>query len=340
MDFINKFSKFMRNTGPARVLVPFGVLLIVLGIIMSNFFSGEVIETTGKITGVIEDYNAEDKEMEYDVSVSYTADGKEYENTFYGLRGDYSVGEDIKVFYDSKDPNRISNSGNNAIFGLGMIAAGLVALIVGILRTARAFKLEKQFDQQAGKALPPVDFGDYKEKAGVRELYCRFDGNTFKPGYILEDADRNVLFECAMTKQALVGARVFQFTDHTTGAVSDHEVGHTTTETFNNEFFSVSSWFKFDGKNIWEMLHERGLRMITNLFSKFPNLIYEVSKNGQPFARIETSGQYVHEDDAEQHALNIPVGRYYYRIWTDTDDLETLFLTVFAISETEQTVVE
>jgi hypothetical protein len=34
------------------------------------------------------------------------------------------------------------------------------------------------------------------------------------------------------------------------------------------------------------------------------------------------------------------VGRYYYRIWTDTDDLETLFLTVFAISETEQAVVE
>ena len=80
--------------------------------------------------------------------------------------------------------------------------------------------------------------------------------------------------------------------------------------------------------------------MVTNLVSKFPNLIYEVSKNSEPYARIETSGQYVHEDEAAEHAINIPVGRYYYRIWTATEDLETLFLTVFAISETEQTMVD
>ena len=49
---------------------------------------------------------------------------------------------------------------------------------------------------------------------------------------------------------------------------------------------------------------------------------------------------YVHEDEAEQHRVNVPIGRYYYRVWTNTEDLDSLFLTVFAISETEQTVVE
>ena len=38
--------------------------------------------------------------------------------------------------------------------------------------------------------------------------------------------------------------------------------------------------------------------------------------------------------------MNIPVGRYYYRVWTNSNDFETLFLTIFAISETEQAVVE
>jgi hypothetical protein len=34
------------------------------------------------------------------------------------------------------------------------------------------------------------------------------------------------------------------------------------------------------------------------------------------------------------------VGRYYFRCWTEEDNIELLFLTVFAISETEQAVVD
>ena len=55
---------------------------------------------------------------------------------------------------------------------------------------------------------------------------------------------------------------------------------------------------------------------------------------------IETSGKYVHEDEAAEHKMNLPVGRFYYRVWTNTRDFETLFLTIFAISETEQMIVE
>ena len=88
------------------------------------------------------------------------------------------------------------------------------------------------------------------------------------------------------------------------------------------------------------MLHDSGMRLETDLVARFPNLAYNLSRDGRPVARIETSGMYVHEDEAAQHAVNLPVGRYYYRIWTNAEDLDALFLTVFAISETEQTVVE
>ena len=36
----------------------------------------------------------------------------------------------------------------------------------------------------------------------------------------------------------------------------------------------------------------------------------------------------------------IPAGRYYYRVRKNSEDLDTLFLTIFAVSETEQAVVE
>ena len=31
MNFANKFARFMRNSGPARVLIPIGIILIVFG---------------------------------------------------------------------------------------------------------------------------------------------------------------------------------------------------------------------------------------------------------------------------------------------------------------------
>ena len=340
MDIINKLSRFMRNSGPARVLVPIGIVLIIFGVITCSFGSRDMVETTGKVTGVRE-AGEEDGKKVFDVDVSYNADGREYANTFYDMPGDYSVGDDIRIFYDAADPNTISNSGMNGLIGLGLIAAGIAAAVAGILKTARAFKKSRELDQAAGgKSAPAVEFGDFKNAEGVRELYCRYDGNTFKPGYILEDADGTVLFEGKMEKNNLIGARVFRFTDHTTGSVSEHEVGHELSEYYNNEFLSNRSWFKFDGKNIWDIIHDRGLRISTNLFSKFPNLIYEVSQNGSPFARIETSSMYVREEEEAQHKIAVPVGKYYYRIWTGSRDLETVFLTVFGISESEQAIVE
>lgn len=341
MGIENKFARFMRNTGPARFFVPVGIILIIVGIIMLGIHTDDYIETTGKITDVTECVRYEDENQQYDVSFTFTADGKQYESTFYNLGGSYHVGDDIAVFYNPEDPEQVSNSRMGFMAPI-IIIVGAAALIFGIYSTVKAFKKSKELDNAipGGANAPDVDFEGFKNAPGVTEYYCLFDGKSLKPGYIIEDADRNVLFEGKMTKQALVGARTFEFNNHTTGAVEEHQVGHTTTQSYNDEFFSVSSWFKLDGRNIWEILHERGLRMTTDMRSKFPRLVYNVSKDGGAFAVIETSSKYVHEDEEAQHKITIPVGRYYYRFWSASNDLETLFLTIFAISETEQTVVE
>ena len=97
---------------------------------------------------------------------------------------------------------------------------------------------------------------------------------------------------------------------------------------------------QFDGRFIWDKVHERGIRISTSLMSKFPHVVYDIALNGAPFAIAETSGIHVHEDEAAQHRLNVPAGNRYYRVWTSSGELDALFLTVFAISETEQAVVE
>lgn len=342
MSFENKYARFMRNTGPGRFLLPVGIVLIVFGVILFGFKTDNYLETTGKITSVSDGVADQEGQMQYDLTLTFSVDGKEYETEFMNMGGSYNVGESIKVFYDPADPSKTTNSKMNAIIPFAFIGVGAAALIFGVYMTVRAFKKSKELDNIA----PPADdraqaeLESIKTAPGVTEYYFRLDGKMTKPGYVIEDADRNILYEAKMLKNSLVGARTYEFTDHRTGYVQQHDVGHVMTSSFNDEFFSVKSWFKFDGEKIWDLLHSQGLRMSTSLFSRFPNLIYDVTKNGSAFARIESCSKYVHEDEEAQHKLTVPMGKMFYRCWTASDDLESLFLIMFAVSECEQAVVE
>ena len=48
MNIENKFARFMRNTGPARFLIPAGLILIIFGIILLGFKTDSYVETVGK----------------------------------------------------------------------------------------------------------------------------------------------------------------------------------------------------------------------------------------------------------------------------------------------------
>ena len=77
----NKIARLMRNTGPARFFIPVGLILIIFGIILSGFKTDNYAETKGKITSVVENTSNTDSKG-YDVSFTYTVDGKE--QTYWG----------------------------------------------------------------------------------------------------------------------------------------------------------------------------------------------------------------------------------------------------------------
>lgn len=342
MTIENRFARFMRNTGPARMLVPLGLILIVVSVILFGFNTDKYSQTTGKITSAVQSAAGEEGEKGFDVKFTYTVDGKEYEGEFTNISGNYAAGDSVKVFYDPADPAKTADSKMNKLIPIAFAGVGVLALAGGIALTVRAFKKSKELDRTApaADAQTQARLDGLKTAAGVNEYYFRFDGHSLKPGYIVEDADRNTLYEGKMLKNSLVGARIYEFTDHRTGQSEQHEVGHVTTSTFNDEMFSVKSSFKFDGEKVWDRLHGQGIRLSTNMHSRFPYFIYDVTKDGKALARIESCSVYVHEDDEAKHKIKIPTGNMYYRFWTASDDLRSLFLSIFAISECEQTVVE
>ena len=340
----NKLARFFRATGKLRFFLPLGLILLVMGGIMLSMTPKQYGETTGIITGV-QEYQERDADgvlhTRYEAAFTYLANGRHYENSFSDLAEKPNVGDQIPVYYDPDNPQSVSNSKNTGLIAVVMLVAGAAAVVFAVLSGVKGFRKNRELDEKlrgsAGAAEAPVVTPVPREQ--LTEYYVSFDGNSLRPGYIVEDRARSVVYTAEMTKNAVIGNRTFAFTDRQ-GRTVEHQVGHTVTESFSNEFFSTTSFFKFDGVNIWDVLHDRGVRIATDFHSALPKVIYTVSQNGRFFATIETSGKYVHEEDAAEHKLNVPVGRYYFRCWTDSQDLELLFLTVFAISETEQAIVE
>ena len=346
MNIENKIFRILKNTRVLRFFLPLAIVLIAMGILIIVTGPKDYLETKGTVTRYERDTTSE--ELSYNIYFDYVVDGKTYNGNFNFNELSYNAGDEIIVYYDATNPNNISSSLTDYTFAFIVIGVGAVLAIYSVYSVIKAMNKDKELDNQIKNSTSSVtgqvtqnNYGtEAINKNDTTEYYFRFDGQTFKPGYLIEDSNRQILYEGKNLKNSMIGNRIFQFTNHKNMKTSEHQVGHTMTSTYNNEVFSTTSYFDFDGKNIWDYLHERGIRIQTNLRSKFPKIIYDVTLNGEPYALIETSSMHVHEDDEAAHKIKIPLGSRYYRFWTKETNLGLLFLVMFALSETEQTIAE
>ena len=165
------------------------------------------------------------------------------------------------------------------------------------------------------------------------------DLGTPKAGHRIEDKNRNVLYEASMTKFTLAGPFGFDFIDHEHGTTKAHLVGHQEEADRNSFLFDNHYTFSLDGEDIWKHLKRNGVK-VESRFAQgkvlFPS--YTVSRDGAEIGYIEASSQYVHEEDAEEHAVanNVPVPGFY-RIFTSEKNLDLLFVVALAFARSGAT---
>ena len=157
------------------------------------------------------------------------------------------------------------------------------------------------------------------------------DKQMMKQGYLMKDENGNVVYEGKMVKQALFGPMQFQFINHLSGKTEDHKVGHTlTTESSTNGFtdlMSVKSRFKLDGRNVWDHLHEAGVRIDSNLSRGKIGMTYDVTLKGQPLATLVST---------TPGGKSLITSAHCYNVTAEEKDLDMAFLVTFAIARTEQ----
>ena len=152
----------------------------------------------------------------------------------------------------------------------------------------------------------------------------------WKQGYFMQDENKNVVYEAKVIKQSLLGSFTIDFINHLTNKSEEHKIGAVITSEQSGLFdmFSTKSYFKYDGKNIWDYLHEKGIRIDSSMSGNKLGMTYNVTFEGKPMATLAST--------APNGGNSIITGSHWYNITTSEQFLDLAFLTAFAIAKTEQ----
>ena len=157
--------------------------------------------------------------------------------------------------------------------------------------------------------------------------------NTIKQAFFLEDENGNLIYEGKMTKFKLFGAAPFELVNHVTNKTEEHKIGKTITVEQENggiiSFMSKRSYFKYDDKNIWDYLHDLGIRIDSKLSKEKVGMTYDITFEGKPLATISTSSP---------KGKSLITTDMYFDVTCEEKDLDLVFLVAFSIAKTEQTV--
>ena len=164
----------------------------------------------------------------------------------------------------------------------------------------------------------------------IKTYYFKPDKKFFKQGFYMVGDNGESIYEAKMVKFSLFSAFKFEFINHKTTKSEIHKIGHTMTfeESGFESILSVKSFFKYDGKNIWDYLHEMGVRITSGISNKKIGMVYDISLKREKVATIAMSSL--------GSKKSIFATRYCYDVTTDDNYLDLAFLVAFSFARTNQ----
>ena len=316
------------------MLLLVGLAMIAFGVYLGFFQAQGYVRTTAVITRVEEDPDSVDpNEPQYIATVRYTVDGRDYTEKLDSSDPGYKQGKEIKIKYDPANPANVTR--DSAGIAVYLMAAG------ALLSAAMVYsfvKNKKQREKLAEIRQPGSLFGASRRSVTERKLYFLTDLGTAKGGCHIEDENRNVVYEAVCTRFSLLADSEFEFVDHTMNRKTPHLVGKTATNT-SDGFFVLDnhSTFTLDGEDIWKLLHNNGIRIQTGLNGL--KWAYTIYRNDVEIAQAVNTNKKVHEEDADAAGMlaRIPFPGFY-RIRTYEENLDVIFLVLFAIGRTDMAI--
>jgi len=301
-------------------------ICLAAGIYLTFFHSRGFVKTTGTIVSLRED--SSDNSAVYFPTVEYSVDGKTYTGELDTSSGSYKVGRTISILYDPNNPAVVHGGGGIGVYLMAVSAVILAAVIwSGVQKRQGLKQLEEENVLHGNTGLAPSVKGE------ERELCFLTDTGTAKIGHRIEDKQRRVLYEAKMTKFSLTAPYGFDFIDHEHSRTTHHLVGHEQETDWNSFLLDNNYTFELDGEDIWKYMKSNGIDVKTERMDGTLYPRYRVLRNGEEIAVLESSSQYVHEEDAGQHSMMSKLAvPGFYRIRTCEENLDAVFVTAMAFA--------
>ena len=334
MDWYKPLVK-ANGKGMTIIFMLAGIVMVVLGVYFGFVQGKDYVKTTAVITRIVEE---EDPSAENGIAqrpiVTYTAGGKEYTEKLDSWDPSYETGKEIKVKYDPADPSKVLE--DSLGFTVYLLAVGAILIIIPIFYL---IKNKKQMEELESRMETQQSLFEASRPTGKeKKLYFLTDLGTAKGTAHIEDENRQVVYEAACTKFSLVADSEYDFIDHRSGSHKTHLIGKTVTSS-SDAFWVLDnhSIFSIDGKDIWKVLHENGIRIETGMEKLKWN--YNIFRGDVLIAEAVNTNKLVHEEDAEaKGALAAVPFPGFFRIRAFDENLDAIFLVLFAIGRTDMMI--
>ena len=170
------------------------------------------------------------------------------------------------------------------------------------------------------------------------EYYFHWTGKM-NQSYILETPERKAVFEAVCDHIGIFTSYRYTFLNRLTGDSKEHKVSHTVTQEcgtgIGNMRFSeiVSSRFKIDGVDIWELIQKRGYSLQPRRDGLKVN--FDILQNGAPIAYLEAAGANILKDGANSKLGDKLPGKGLFKVSCEESDIDGVFLVCFCLSRVD-----
>ncbi|MBR0137276.1 MAG: hypothetical protein IJM15_02595 [Erysipelotrichaceae bacterium] len=224
--------------------------------------------------------------------------------------------------------------------GLVFAAIGIVSIFFGIKGMGNAtWEIQEKtnyFDMVNEEAAGPELIREIRENPQpLKDYYFHFCGKL-NQSYVLETTDREPVYEFDCDKMGMLNDYIFTFRNCLTHEETSHNVSHTVTVSYGSDDFSLvdRSYFKIDGKNIWEYIAEMGYAVepyLDKLAWSFRIRHYSVQ-----VADLKAAGTNIlKEYEGKKGLRDVPMMEGLYRVSCRQDDIEAVAIIAFAVSRVQ-----
>lgn len=228
-------------------------------------------------------------------------------------------------------------------FPIAITAIGVLCFVIALIKAVKLLKTPskelKQYDRVDPTAAAPTSFAQTADPNEPQEDFVFHFTGKANQSYVMEDQIGAAVYEAVTEKILALKPRPFVFHNFMTGEEDTRMIGAPVTYSLGSESslgMNISSTFKVDGQDIWELIASMGYGFSFSMNGLAPH--FEVRRWNQPAGSAEMGGTGLVNPKYKDNPLGKIPTNGIFKVRCRKSDVPGFFLICFALAHTDLTL--